>query len=276
MSASLPSYELYAIRYATRAAQRAEHFIGGDPHDAPMPMDYFTWLATGPAGTFVIDTGFNAATAAARKRSLLRCPVETLKHFGVAPESVRDVVQTHLHYDHVGNFDKFPNASFHLQEPEMAFATGRFMRHKALSHGYEVEHVVGMVRLNYQGRVQFHNGEVELAPGLTLHPTGGHTAGHQVVRVHTQRGWVVLASDASHFFENLRSRRPFSIAYHVGDMMDAFDTIERLAASPDHIVPGHDPAVMRLYPAPSAALKGIAVRLDVEPEVRERKEASTD
>ena len=33
-------YELFAIRYATREARRSEHFIGGDPHDGPMPMDY--------------------------------------------------------------------------------------------------------------------------------------------------------------------------------------------------------------------------------------------
>ena len=38
-------YELFAIRYATREARRSDHFIGGDPHDGPMPMDYFMWLA---------------------------------------------------------------------------------------------------------------------------------------------------------------------------------------------------------------------------------------
>ena len=39
-----PNYEVYAIKYATRNAFRHDHFIGGDPHDAPMPMDYFVWL----------------------------------------------------------------------------------------------------------------------------------------------------------------------------------------------------------------------------------------
>ena len=43
---SLPEYELFALRYATRAARRADHFIGGDPHDAPMAMDCFLWVAT--------------------------------------------------------------------------------------------------------------------------------------------------------------------------------------------------------------------------------------
>jgi hypothetical protein len=38
-------YELFALRYATREARRHEHFIGGDPHDGPMPMDYFVWVA---------------------------------------------------------------------------------------------------------------------------------------------------------------------------------------------------------------------------------------
>ena len=48
MDANLPEYELYAIRYAERDARRRDHFIGGDPHDGPMPMDYFVWAAIGP------------------------------------------------------------------------------------------------------------------------------------------------------------------------------------------------------------------------------------
>ena len=45
MDTHLPEYELYAIRYAERDARRSDHFIGGDPHDGPMPMDYFVWVA---------------------------------------------------------------------------------------------------------------------------------------------------------------------------------------------------------------------------------------
>jgi hypothetical protein len=41
------NYELFALRYATRHARRGDHFIGGDPHDWPMPMDYFVWAARG-------------------------------------------------------------------------------------------------------------------------------------------------------------------------------------------------------------------------------------
>ena len=37
-------YEVYAIKYAHHARRAAENFIGGDPHDGPMPLDYFVWL----------------------------------------------------------------------------------------------------------------------------------------------------------------------------------------------------------------------------------------
>jgi len=170
-------YELFAIRYATRDARRGAHFIGGDPHDGPMPMDYFVWVAKGGGRTFVIDTGFNAEVSEKRKRTFLRCPVEALAALGIDANAVEDVILTHLHYDHVGNFDQFPKARFHLQERELAYATGRYMHYPRLSHSFEVEDVCGIVRLNYAGRVMFYNGDAELAPGLTVHAVGGHSAG---------------------------------------------------------------------------------------------------
>ena len=263
MPNALPDYEIYAIKYAWRDARRTDHFIGGDPHDAPMPMDYFTWVVKGKDRVVVVDTGFTAEVAKQRKRQWLRCPVETMSELGVRAADVEDVVITHLHYDHVGNFHKYPNARFHLQEEEMHFATGHYARY--FRHSFEPEDVVGMVRLNFKGRVEMHRGDFDLAPGISLHFLGGHTAGLQVVRVHTHRGWVVLASDAAHYFEHMRTNRFFVAAFHLGDMVDGYRTVERLAASPDHIIPGHDPLVMQLYPAASEKLEGVVVRLDVAP-----------
>ncbi len=173
MQTALPQYEVYALRYATREALRRNNFIGGDPHDGPMPMDYYTWVAIGPSGAYVIDTGFTAEMAKQRHRTFLRCPVESLALLGLQAGDVRDVILTHMHYDHVGNFDKFENARFHLQAREMAYATGKYMRYPRIGHSYHVEDVVGMVRLNFKGRVEMHGGEIEIAPGIVLHPTPG-------------------------------------------------------------------------------------------------------
>ena len=258
-------YELFALRYATREARRGEHFIGGDPHDGPMPMDYFVWVARNADRAVVIDIGFTAESGGKRGRRLERCPIDSLALLGVDPATVEDVILTHMHYDHVGNFDKFPVARFHLQEPEMHYAVGRYMRHKQLAKSFEPEDVCGMVRLNFDGRVVYHNGAAEVADGIGVVPTGGHSAGLQFVTVNTRRGVVVLASDVTHFYENMETQRPFTVALHVGDMLEAFDTLRAHAASAEPIVPGHDPLVMRRYPPPSAELEGIAVRLDVPP-----------
>jgi glyoxylase-like metal-dependent hydrolase (beta-lactamase superfamily II) len=261
----VPAYEVFAIRYACRDGRRPNQFIGGDPHDVPMPLDYFIWVARSADRTFVIDTGFTAETAARRKRDYLRTPREGLALLGVRAEAVEDVVITHLHYDHAGTLADFPHATFHLQDDEMAYATGRYMAHKPLSHAYDVEDVVSMVRMVFKGRVVFRSGSAEIAPGLSVHRIGGHTAGLQSVRVFTKRGWVVLASDASHFYEHLETGKGFPNLFHLGDMLEGYETLRRLADSPVHIVPGHDPLVMRRYPAVNRELEGIAVRLDVMP-----------
>ena len=75
----------------------------------------------------------------------------------------------------------------------------------------------------------------------------------------------MLASDASHFYANFEQMRAYATVYNVGDMLEGFATVKRLATSLQHVVPGHDPLVLQRYPAPKPGLEGIAVRLDVEP-----------
>ncbi|MGH8675078.1 MAG: MBL fold metallo-hydrolase, partial [Burkholderiales bacterium] len=148
---SAPAYEVYAIKYAHHERTASQNFLGGDPHDGPMPLDYFVWLVRGGGLELVVDTGFNAAAAARRQRLLVRPVDDALLLMSVDAQNVRDVVITHLHYDHVGNFDLFPRATFHLQDLEMQFATGRCMCHEPMRHAFDVEDVVGMVRNVYAG-----------------------------------------------------------------------------------------------------------------------------
>src|SRR5262249_50153930 len=121
------------------------------------------------------------------------------------------------------------------------------------------------LRLTYAGRVTYHEGEVEIASGFTIRHVGGHTPGMQVVRVNTRRGWVVLAADSLHFYENILTNNPFPVLVNVIDYVAAWRTVERLADTFDHIVPGHDPQVLRRYPSVRPDTTGIAVRLDVAP-----------
>src|SRR3989442_10132809 len=124
-----------------------------------------------------------------------------------------DVIITHLHYDHVGNFGLFPSASFHLQDEEMAYATGCHMAQGFFNYAYEAGEVAAMVREVYKGRVRFHDGDAELAPGLSLHRIGGHTKGLQGVPVHTRIGWVVLPPHAAPPHPHHNETRPLSLLF---------------------------------------------------------------
>lgn len=244
-----PVYQVFALRYATSGPRRrGENFIAADLHDAPMPMDYYVWAIRNEARTIVVDTGFTPEAARKRGRRHLVDPAVLLAEIGIAAEDVADVVLTHLHYDHAGNLAHFPKARFHLQDTEMAYATGRPMCHACLAQPFDVEDVVEVVRHVYGGRVRFHDGTAEIAPGVSLHRVGGHTGGLQVVRVRTARGWLVLASDAFHYNENRLSRRPFPLVFHVGEMLEGFRLCEELADGEDLIIPGHDPAVRARWP----------------------------
>ncbi len=245
---ALPEYEVYALRYARMDRMRSANFIGGDPHDDDMPMDFFVWLIKSGTRAVLVDTGFSAAMAQQRKREFLRCPIEALSALGVAPEDVSDVLLTHLHYDHAGNLEKLPVARFHVQDDELDYATGRCMCFEQLRHAYAVEDVVTLVRRVYEDRVVFHDGDRQIAPGISLLKIGGHTKGLQAVRVHTRRGWIVLASDASHYYENMERQRPFPIVHNVAKMLSGYAKLEAAVSSMDHIIPGHDPQVLANYP----------------------------
>jgi glyoxylase-like metal-dependent hydrolase (beta-lactamase superfamily II) len=255
-------YRAYAVKYAEREARRGEHFIGGDPHDAPMPMDYFVWAVVGPDQTWIVDTGFGTLDAISRNRHLVRSVTDALGTIGIDAGTVTDVIITHLHYDHIGGHAQFPAARFHIQDREMAFATGRHMTHHAINHAFTAAHIADMVMLVHGGRVVFHDGDQQLAPGLSVHHLGGHTDGLQVVRVHTAAGWLVLASDATHYYENIGSGRPFPIVFDMGAMLEGFAIVRSLADRPELIVPGHDPLVLQRFTPVSSELDGVAVCLD--------------
>ncbi|MFL1454109.1 N-acyl homoserine lactonase family protein [Marinobacter sp. GN3S48] len=254
-------HEVFAIRYATVNRKSSENFLDGDPHESAGSMDYFVWLIRSGDNLVLVDTGFNKEAAVQRGRTFLRCPVNSLSLLNISPTDIKDVVLTHLHYDHAGNCDLLPDARFFVQADEMQYATGPYMRHSVLRKAYHVDDVLDMVSAVYDGRVVMLNGSKEIRPGIIVHRVGGHTAGLQIVQVWTDKGWLVLASDATHFYANFQESRPFPIVHHVGEMLDAYDVITELASAPELVVPGHDPMVMDKFSAPSIETEGVVVRL---------------
>jgi glyoxylase-like metal-dependent hydrolase (beta-lactamase superfamily II) len=263
MTNSEDIFEVYAIKYATRYVNRNEYFFGYHEVDEQysLPMDYYVWVATSTNQTIVIDTGFTAEVSKKRERTYLRSPTETLKLLGVDVNSVPLVILTHMHYDHIGNIDKFPNATFVIQEDEMSFWTGRYASKDHFKSVVEEDDIAFLVRKNLNGNVRFVKGSEEIVPGVSVHLVGGHSAGLQVLKIKTKKGNVILASDAAHYYFNLIENKPFSVVHDLPKMYYALEVLNSLVDSKNLIIPGHDPKLMNLYPPARPGLEGMAVRI---------------
>lgn len=249
------AFEVLAIRYATVERQRQSNFllpVDGDPASA-MALDFFIWLIVGAGTVVLVDTGFSPASALLRQRQYLMPPVDSLRRLGYAPESIQDVVITHLHYDHAGNVGEFPSANIWVQDREVRYATGDCMCDPKQNHFFSTDDIALLIKRLHQGNVRLVDGFHRLRDGIELHRIGGHTDGLQVVRVRTASGWVVLASDAAHYYENLTRENPFPAIHCLDDMLKGYARIRELADGETHIVPGHDPQVRARYPAAGVA-----------------------
>jgi glyoxylase-like metal-dependent hydrolase (beta-lactamase superfamily II) len=259
-------HEVYAVAYASHARMRSENYVFGDPHDEMTSITYYVWVIKGPHGIFVVDTGFDEVAAKERARTITHPVGEGLKALGVDPAEVRHIIATHMHWDHAGNYDLFPNARYHVQDTEMAYCTGRCMCHQMLRIPFSERDVHAMVGKLFAYRVEFRDGSEELAPGISVHLVGGHSKGLQCVRVKTRRGYVVLASDCCHLYSHIDEGRVFPITYSIGDTLEGYRKLQKLASSRQHIVPGHDPEVLKIYPAAGPKLENWIARLDVAPQ----------
>jgi len=251
-------WRVYAVRYASRTSLRSTHFHYADERGhEPHPTAYYVWLALSDTETVLVDAGLAPATASRMKGlDYVGSPVDLIGELGISPGDIDVCVLTHLHYDHTGVVADLPSARYVVQQKELDYWNGpwatRVGQERWLHSRSDIDHVTGSPRLDIV------DGDRELAPGLSVHAVGGHTAGMQVVSVHTERGTLVLASDASHFYENIESDSPFAILHCLPDMFGAFDRIKELADSPEHVVPGHDPLV---------AQRCVAVDPDLHPHI---------
>lgn len=265
MTDRVDRYRVYAIRYATSPSRRVmDNFIPPAPnhHDMAMAMDFFVWVAISERRAILIDTGADRDMCARRGHEFLIDPRQGLSALGLNATDIKDIVITHMHWDHSGNLGDYPNATLHLQSLEMAHSTGPCMEHYVLRRPYSVDYVCSVVRALYDDRLNFIDNASEIAPGVVTYHVGGHTPGLQIVRIYTQNGWLVLASDAMHFYKNYQDKSPFPVLVNMSDYIKAFTFMETLVEDTGRIVPGHDPLVLQEYPRVRESWNLDIVRLD--------------
>lgn len=247
-------HRVTVVRYGTRTGHRHQMFLNdhlSSVPDAPIDMDYFFWIVDGPAGVFVVDTGFSPAGGAARGRELLADPNDLFAQAGADPASAPTVIVTHGHYDHVGNLEAFPSSPVVMAQAEYDFWTGPLAGRAHFAHSTDAADVAALRQAAETSRLRAFEGRLELAPGLTLIEVGGHTPGQCVVLVETTEGAVLLTSDAAHYYEELEADRPFAVVADLPAMYEAFDLVNAMVAdgTAAHVIAGHDPSVVTRHQA---------------------------
>jgi glyoxylase-like metal-dependent hydrolase (beta-lactamase superfamily II) len=259
------TYRVLAARYAERETTRSRVYYAWptyDEPDGPIRMSYYFWMlqpTTGPP--VIVDTGFDPELAERMSRPCTITPALLLDKLGVDGAEVEQVVVTHLHYDHIGNLDLFPNARFTVAQRELDFWTGPVAQRSQFAAHADPRGVEQLVRAGVEGRLRPVDQELEVAPGVTVQRVGGHSPGQLIVSVSTASGRILLASDAVHYYEELELDRPFAVVADLAAAYTAFDIINQARSAGAVFVPSHDPLVMEQHPPADVALAGLAVRL---------------
>ena len=199
----------------------------------------YCWYIDGADQNILVDTGADAEVA----RSWRGLPAETIMTFEDAlaslklkPSDIDIVIQTHLHWDHCCNTHKCQNAKVLVQEEELKFA--RSPHPIMVGYPWHLLKNLNFVPLN---------GQYEVAPGIELIPTPGHTVGTQSVCINTERGRAVLTGfcclkDNFEPPEELKKKKLTVIAPGIHlNAIDAFESALRVKELADILIPIHAP-----------------------------------
>jgi glyoxylase-like metal-dependent hydrolase (beta-lactamase superfamily II) len=248
--------EVYALRYASMRGRRASEMFLPDPSretdDRLMRMDCYFWVIRSWSQVVLVDCGWNrdrGLSGAGGRFSHVAVeqqdPVDLLARLGISPGDVSRVIVSHMHFDHVGNLDLFPEAALSIARAEFDCWTGPDGSRPATGHSTAHEDVRAIRDRERAGLVHLIDAAEEVVPGVIVSPVGGHTPGQMIVEVRTPAGTVVLASDAAHYHEEMEHDRPFYIYSDMTALLSTYELLRRKAAQPNTwVVAGHDPAEM--------------------------------
>lgn len=247
--AAQPKYEVFAIRYGTLKDFKMSGLVAGADPARRMDIALLFWLVKGEGRNVLVDCGFYRDQFMKQwKPADYEKPSVAIERAGLKADNVTDIIITHIHWDHADGFDLFPKAKIWIQKDELEYYAGEAWNGKKRTAA-DPDDLLGLVKLNTQGRVGLVNGDAqEIIPGITCYIGGKHTFQSQFVGVKTAGGTVVLASDNVYMYENIEKHVPIAATLDADSNLRAQDRMKQIASDPRLIIPGHDPAVMTKFP----------------------------
>jgi glyoxylase-like metal-dependent hydrolase (beta-lactamase superfamily II) len=249
--APAPTYEVYAIRYATIPAFRVSGLIAGADTSRRLDIAMMVWLLKGSDGRKVlVDAGFHRDDFVQRWHPTgFLPPSEAVARAGVKADEITDLIISHVHWDHLDGIDLFPKARVWIQREEFNYYidSAGTVKNRAIDAG-DAKLLAQAAR---EGRVMLVDGDAkEIIPGITVYMGGKHTFASQFATVHSTAGTIVVASDNMYLYENLARHVPIAQTLDSASNLRTQARMVTLASDPRLIVPGHDPEVFTRFPTP--------------------------
>ncbi len=250
-AAPAAEYSIQAIRFADSPGDPVSSMVMGAPKSEIIDSVYVIWLIRGQGRNILFDSGFHRDRwfELWTIKDYLR-PDEAVRLAGVQPEEITDVIISHVHWDHMGGIDLFPNATVWIQKEEFRYYTGDAWQPGVDHGGVDPDDVEELVRINIEGRLRLVDGDdQEIIPGIRAYTGARHTFASQYLRVDADPP-VILASDNVYLYRNLAEHAAsatFSESDHAANVA-AQKRMADLAGSSDRIVPGHDALQFERFP----------------------------
>jgi glyoxylase-like metal-dependent hydrolase (beta-lactamase superfamily II) len=192
----------------------------------------YCYLASDGERNVIIDSGPDRARSDAKGLEIVGDTsdllVAGLRACGVGLANVDCIVHTHLHHDHMQNDLMFPNAVVHVQQAEVAWATGPDCGRFYLG--------IPEFMTALGDRLNMLDGDAELLPGLRVVLNAGHTPGHQSVIIDTTDNTVCLCGDIVSLFSNIEV-----VGSICPNVKETEDFLDRARAARWEMIPSHDP-----------------------------------
>lgn len=220
---------------------------------------FICWYIGGTDVPILVDSGFSDEERAKKYHGYVNPSLSSeqqlgnaLKKKGISPESIKIVIQTHLHWDHCGNLNLFPNAQILVSEKELAYAMNPLPIHYAGYDAFPLGLEPLWIRAMSQVKI-IKMKEQEVSTGVRIIPTPGHTPGGVGVLLETGDGPYVIAGDVVYLFKALNPdpvrKIPFNIPAVFTDLFAIWESIEKMlklvGGERKRILPGHDHLVFQ-------------------------------
>jgi glyoxylase-like metal-dependent hydrolase (beta-lactamase superfamily II) len=264
---------MWVLEYAWVLEQPTSLFIYGAHNQGFRKMPYGYVLLKGGGEIMLVDVGFNNTAYGATLGRMFNVanwhpPEVVLAECGVSPADVSKVFITHAHFDHMGNIEAFPNATFYIQERELSkwvwtMTLGR--RFRWMMGGVDPADILRTVDLATRGRLVAVDGDREdVVPGIDLHAAyDTHTWGSMYVGVRNDLAPVsndtwILAGDLVYVRENLQGTDPddpqyMPVGFGTGNnfnlLMTTDEMVRHVHGDCTRVIAVHEERLKDMYPS---------------------------